>query len=365
MFNLNNVRKSVVLCVAVLCAAPMTASAFDMTLDGFGSAYYGQAYSSNVMPVGFSNNSMDFTDFSFVGMNVNSKIDDKFSVAAQFLAKGPSDITHNSYSLYANFAYIQYTVMDGLDLRAGRQAIAVFSTSEHFFEHEGVPFRTTPQIVFDVAPFDAFDGVTLQKTMDVGAQKLMVGVFGGNPLVNGANNDASLETGLMGSDLLGAKAAFTGDGWLVHASASRETATAFAGAAQAHEEVYSLGYRFDKMNLVSWGEYVYTTSSDGTALAQGSFNEKGKAGYVLVGYRVGDWLPRYTFAQASVQNGIDGGKTTTHTIGVNYQASAKVVAKAEFEIDSVDGSMGSFEDKWNGTSSTSGTAGYVGLDFTF
>jgi hypothetical protein len=82
MFNLNNVRK-IALCVAVLCAAPMTASAFDMTLDGFGSAYYGQAYSSNVMPVGFSDKSMDFTDFSFVGLNVNSKIDNNWSVAAQ------------------------------------------------------------------------------------------------------------------------------------------------------------------------------------------------------------------------------------------------------------------------------------------
>jgi hypothetical protein len=163
----------------------MTASAFDMTLDGFGSAYYSQAYSSNLMPVGFSNNSMDFTDFSFIGMNVNSKIDDKFSVAAQFLAKGPTDVNHNSYSLFANWAYIQYVPMEGWEARAGRQAIPVFSTSEHFFEHEGVPFRTTPQIVFDVAPFDAFDGVSLAKSFDVGAQKLQVGLFGGNPLVNG------------------------------------------------------------------------------------------------------------------------------------------------------------------------------------
>jgi hypothetical protein len=55
MFNLNNVRK-IALCVAVavLCAAPITARAFDMTLDGFGSMYYSQAYSNNVMPVGFS-----------------------------------------------------------------------------------------------------------------------------------------------------------------------------------------------------------------------------------------------------------------------------------------------------------------------
>jgi hypothetical protein len=366
MFNLNNVRK-IALCVAVavLCAAPITARAFDMTLDGFGSMYYSQAYSNNVMPVGFSSKTMDFTDFSFVGLNVNSKLDDKFSVAAQFLAKGPTDVNHNSYSLFANFAYIQYVPMDSWEARAGRQATPVFSTSEHFFEHFGVPFRTTPQIVFDVNPFDAFDGVSLAKTVDVGPEKLQVGLFGGNALTNGANSNGTFEPGLTGKNLYGAKAYLNGDGWLVHGSAS--TVTASSLGFQAHEQVYSLGYRFDRFNFVSWGEYVYTRSGDGSSVGIGNFNQKGKAGYVLVGYHMGDWTPRYTFAQASVQNGFlsDSGKTTTHTIGVNYQASAKVIAKAEFEIDSVDGSQGAFEDKWNGTSSTSGTAGYVGVDFIF
>jgi hypothetical protein len=360
MFNLNNVRRSVV-CVALLCAAaPLTASAFDLTLDGFGSAYYSQAYSSNVMPVGFSNKSVDFTDFSFVGLNINSKIDDKWSVAAQFLA----DPAHNNYSLFANWAYVQYS-MDGWEGRAGRQAINVFSTSEHFFEHESVPFRTTPQIVFDVAPFDSFDGVTLAKSVDVGAEKLKVSVFGGNPKLNGANSNATFEPGLVGQNLLGAAAYLNGDGWLVHASASRVTAT--ESTLQAHEQVYSLGYRFDKMNFVSWGEYVYTHSGDGTAFpGTATFMQSGRAGYVLVGYKLGDWMPRYTFAQASVTNILDAGKTTSHTIGVNYQVNPKMVAKAEFELDAINGSQGAFEDTWNGnTANTSGSAGYVGLDFTF
>jgi hypothetical protein len=256
--------------------------------------------------------------------------------------------------------------MDGWSARAGRQAINVFSTSEHFFEHESVPFRTTPQIVFDVAPFDSFDGLTLAKSVDVGPEKLQVSVFGGNPKVNGANSNATFEPGLAGQDLFGAAAYLNGDGWLIHGSASR--VTAMATGQQAHEQVYSLGYRFDRFNFVSWGEYVYTRSGDGSAAALGSFNAKGKAGYVLVGYHMGDWTPRYTFAQASVLNGLasDTGKTTTHTIGVNYQVNPKVVAKAEFEIDSIDGNQGAFEDKWGGnTANTSGTAGYVGVDFTF
>jgi predicted porin len=141
--------------------------------------------------------------------------------------------------------------------------------------------------------------------------------------------------------------------------------TTTEGTLQAHEQVYSLGYRYDKMNIVSWGEYVYTHSGDGTSFPTANFAQSGKAGYVLIGYRVGDWLPRYTFAQASVTNIIDAGKTTTHTIGVNYQASAKVVAKAEFEIDK-GGTPVPFEDTISPlTSSTTGTAGYVGVDFVF
>ena len=141
------------------------------------------------------------------------------------------------------------------------------------------------------------------------------------------------------------------------------------------KKFFTAGYRFDKYNIVSWGEYIYTVSPGATPVAAnpvaglpgGTFLGKGQGGYVLVGYHMGDLLPRYTFAQASSEFGVVGGKTTTHTIGVNYQASPKVVAKAEVEIDVINpNTPGTWQvTQAPGSNATTGTAGYLGVDFIF
>jgi len=388
MFCKNPVRKIILIGAMYACSYPLSASAMDFSLDGFGSAYYGQAYSNNVLPYGFKDNSANFTEFSLIGLNIKSKIDDHFSFAAQLVASGQSEIPNSNYSLFADWAYINYTPMDNLSIRVGRQRLPIFTASEYINEHIDLPFRVMPEIVYQISPFDSFDGVMVNQTIDLGEQKLQVGVFGGTPVLNIGLQTSYPALGVPlnytynGADLLGAKVTLDGDGWRVRAQASRATQTlglnielpaALGGSSslfQAHQETYSVGYRYDKHNIVSWGEYVYATSPDGTNVPAsstttgGPFVGKSKAGYVLAGYRIGDWMPRYTFAQASVQAGYTAGETTTHTIGVNYQASKKVILKAETEIDMV--GNGAYEVTLpNGAIMGNGVAGYIGADFVF
>jgi hypothetical protein len=299
-------------------------NAADLTLEGFGSAYYGQVYGSNVLPYGFSGKSANFTEFSLIGLNIRSKINDQFSVAAQIVGTGASEGANTNYTLFADWAYVNYTPVDELNIRAGRQRYPIFTASEYINEHEELPFRVMPSIIYGLAPLDSFDGVSISKTIDAGSGKFQFSAFGGSPVINGSSSTTSyVATGVPvaasfhSSNLVGAKITYEGDGFRLRAQASRSTETATStvelaapyGSSsyyEAHEENFTVGYRYDKHNIVSWGEYLFavspgsTTVPAGNGLPGGAFLGKAQGGYILVGYRVGDFLPRYTFAQASV-----------------------------------------------------------------
>jgi hypothetical protein len=166
------------------------------------------------------------------------------------------------------------------------------------------------------------------------------------------------------TNLLGAVASLEGEGWQIHLNASRNTDVQGA-VFSAHTQHYTAGYRYDRHHIVSWGEYGYEQSPDGTVLTGGqTYMGQSKGGYVLVGYRIGDFLPRYTYADGNYNLGIYTGENTSHIFGLNYQMSTQAVVKAEYQVDLIpSGTTGYPVQTSNGSSS--GSALYVGLDFIF
>jgi hypothetical protein len=355
-----------------------SARAADLTFDEFGSAYYGQALSYGLRPYGFPSsfpgNRPDFTNFSLFGLNINGKFDDHWSAGAQLVALGDSSVATNTsfatFNVEASWAFVTYKTDEGTTVRGGRQRFPIFTASEYIYEHYQLPYREMPAIIFQMAPFVAFDGASVSHEFDTGAGKVNVQLFGGTPVLE--TTPAAPNTTAQLSNLIGARVNFEGDGWRVRAQASRSSSqststTTNAVLAQADSSYYSAGYRYDKYNIVSWGEYIFRHAPDGTQTAQGKYLGTGSGGYLLGGYRIGNFLPRYTFAQAVAQLGsVGNGKTTTHTVGVNYYAGEHAVIKAEYELDVVPTDGGGYKViQPDGTSVTSGSAVYAGVDFFF
>jgi len=355
-----------IFCGLLICSG---ASAADLSWDGFGSAYYGQALTYGLLPFGFQNNRPDFTDFSLFGLNVAAKLDDHWSAGAQLVALGDHTAAANTptstFDVQASWAYVSYKTDEGTQVRAGRQRFPIFTASESIYEHYELPFREMPAIVFQMAPFVAFDGVSVSHGFDTSVGKVNVQVFGGTPILAITPPNG----GVMAlSDLIGARVNLEGDGWRIRAQASRASVqnTLPTLVSQGDNSYYSVGYRYDKNNIVSWGEYLFRHAPDGTITPAGKFTGLGKSGYILGGYRLGNWLPRYTFAQANANlAAIGNGETTTHTVGVNYYVNPKTVIKAEYELDLVPDSGGGYRVTpiAPASSATSGSAVYAGVDF--
>jgi len=146
-----------------------------------------------------------------------------------------------------------------------------------------------------------------------------------------------------------------------------------ANTLSGHTQNFSIGYRYDKGNIVSWSEYTLAQTPDGTTLNRGKYVGIGRGFYWLGGYRFGKFMPRYTFAVASDDfnilgaNGYTNGKTTSHTVGINYQLGLQAVAKVEYELDLIPSPQNGsyFVVQPAGSTITSAGAFYAGVDFIF
>jgi hypothetical protein len=273
----------------------------------------------------------------------------------------------------------------GLDIKAGRQLYPAWLASEFIYVGALQPFRVMPASVSNLSSFRAFDGLSVNQTVDVGVGKATATVFGGR-----ANQNSASPTTLTPVDapnLIGASLTLKGDGFKARAQVSRSSVSlstyytsvstvsgvsvpvvsnvqALNGKADTLSATF--GANYDKDNIVVWAEYGTVSSSDGPMTGAGQFLKSLQGGYVLAGYRLGQFMPRYSYALADwSQSGISGiGKGTTHNIGLNYQATDQVVVKGDFQMD-ITSSGFSGVMVTNAAGVTNAKSFTVGVDFMF
>jgi predicted porin len=376
--------------VGGLAVCSSFARAADVQINGFGSAYMGYSISSDAIASPYANNStINFTDFTRFGLNVSSRLSEDWDAGAQFEMYGnrlENFFGGPSYNLTANWAFINYHPGD-LFVKLGRQLYPSWLAAEYLEVGFLQPYRALPQAVISLLPYRGFDGLTIGYKFDLGFARFALSTFGGRANYssysqsNGTASQAVFDT----TNLLGVSGTLTGDGYRVHASFSREKVTGNMYAAvkippsplisimpvlsgqEANATTLAVGANYDKNNIVVWTEYAAVSSADGTTNSSGTFLKGGWAGYALVGYRIGSFMPRYMYSTADYgQLGISSlGKVVTHDIGVNYQVNDKVILKADFQLDTIpDGSTPTFVTR-NVASATSATSATLGLDFVF
>jgi hypothetical protein len=288
-----------------------TAQAMNIGFNGCGSAYAGQALNPHLLPANFVNKNIDFTHFSLMGLNVNGSPTDDIAFAAQFIATGGSGIESN-YILYAQWAFLNYMPNDSLSIKAGRQLFPVWLASEYVRVGYLLPFRGS-SLLYSSFPFVAFDGVSVHQDFETGIGKLTLGAFGGSPFLDTAAYPGS--TYSM-ANLIGAHATLDGEGWRLHAQASTyrtqaDVTSPVTLTVVADPQIYTLGYRIDKSGFVSWGEASLLQAPDGENVppiagltAGGKYVARATSGYILGGYRIGKFLPRYTYARYETDYGL-------------------------------------------------------------
>lgn len=390
--------KTVIAAVAI--GASLAAHADGIEWNGFGSLYYSQAMDNNFLVGGANDNKPNYTRDSLLGLNVGSKLSDEFSVASQIVMAGESAQSTN-FNAFAQWAYLTYKPMDGLNLKIGRQLWPVLISSEYQRVHYLLPQANIPGTAYRLLPFVSFDGLSVNKTFDTGIGSLTASVYTGNPKLNSApitGVDMNFQT------LTGARLTLDGSGWRLHATANKifskvtvdsssyipsGAAVRTTGSAKTHSNIFSFGYRFDKYNFVSWGEASYNKgdvanlalatklAANGTTVASSSKKlfEKSYGGYILAGYRFGKFLPTVTYAQGTTYLGLPTtsnnskfeGKTSSYIAGVTYQMHDQASVRVEYLRTYVPAVGAGWYDVTQSTTSSKrfGDAVKAGVDFIF
>jgi hypothetical protein len=350
-----------------------SASAIELNVNGFGSFFYGQALSDSLYSDGFKDKHANFTDFSLFGLNLGASVTPDLDFVAQIAALGDPVGRNDGFGLFAQWAYLNYKPAAGTSLKLGRQLYPTLMASEYANVGYLLPFRQLPDSVNLLNPFTRFDGAAAYRTLDTAAGKLTLGIFGGTPILDIDDSNLGGYSFRFG-DLIGTQASLDGDGWRVHAQASRFysamtlSAPLPAGSYSGLENIYTAGFRYDKHSIVTWGEYMWVRTPNGTPLAGGHYAEKGEGGFLLLGYRLGNFMPRYTYARAIADFNVSAnGETASHTVGVNYQVGRQAVIKAEYERTMIPEAQhgGYFVTQTAGSTAKSGDAFYLGTDFIF
>lgn len=375
----NTMMKKVVGAVTAMSAVASISNAQikGIEWDGFGSAYVAQADGSSI-PDGFANRRMDYSQFSSLGLNLHAKMDDQFSATAQLLARGSDE-----YEMSVEWAFLTYAPSQDFNIKVGRLLFPLWIAAEYYNVGYLLPYRSMPGDVYGLSPFSAFDGVMANKLFDTGMGKLTLSAFTGTAPTVSVPSTLDVEI----YDYFGLTATLQGDGWTAkvgYTDAKTKTTlgTAFSVLGlngkvyNSRPKTTSLGLKYDKHNVVFWSEMISIFAGDKDAdvtfLGERSIESAG-GGYGLIGYRMGKWMPRYTYATAYSRYGLPNttgvvdastkNQSESHVLGVNYEVGDQSVLKVEYQTVKITSGAGVGAQKTG--SDDDGSAVYAGLDFTF
>jgi hypothetical protein len=335
------------------------ARAIDLNLNGFASVHgLAPLNDENYLPT--TDARVDFVGGTRFGVNLRADIDPKWTLMSQILATGqdpPRASANADWKLRTDWIYVTFAATDSLVFRFGRQLYPNYLVSEFIDASFAYPWREPPFAVYGLSPFKSFNGASAEYHFDLGGAKSWSAmIYGGNEKITKTFGAADASFNI--NHMFGTTLTLEGDGWRVRGMVGRESIDAvidvglvtvtgpvgtpyYSHVAAPSVLAASLGGRYDRNQIVLYGEYGYRGTDQGTPEAgTGKRFFRRLAGYYgTAGYRLGSFLPRYTYGHADWRLGISStdGILNTHNFGLNYQVNPWIVAKAEYSWQKAEG----------------------------
>lgn len=380
--------------LAAVCLAATPAFALEQgehRFNGFGTVGFthlgGEDDGRSYGVQGQTNDSWRGDQLSKFGAQLSYGITDTLGVTVQATAKAQQD----EWKANLEWAYLSLQANDRLMLRAGRLRSPVYMYSESLDVGYSYPWLRLPDEVYSQVQVANYEGVDAVYTMPLSYGSVTFQLAGGQAKnrdyyaydeqfdidygklfgasVSLATNDfGTLRIGYVEADI---KTDISGtvNNYL---TGNPNDSQSLLALDKEKGKFTSIGYQYDNGTWVSSNEWTSRQIENDGMEAIDSF-------YLMGGRRFGDFLPHLTYAQLDD----NGGRQSSWTLGLNYQATPTVVVKGEYKrVDTSNGYDGVFtgsaQEVFDNTvyDRTSGTFGAparnydgdivsVGVDFVF
>ena len=346
--------------IAVLGALFITGPAAAMEFDGFltagmaihdQSAKYPAALGGGDADIAYLDGvtkNVSFDNDSKFGLQVSAKVAENMQAVAQILARGSND----NYNMDIAWAYLDYRLADGLNLRGGKVKEPVFLISDYFEVGYAYPWIRPPQEVYRNNPINTINGLQMLYAANLGGMTFMLQPYLGSntddvPGTGGqaqflaekfsgaamqlSNPSFTFQVSYLKTDV--ATQGFVPDTTVEPFLTGYGSMTLISVASEGTAELSSAGLSWDIANFVGYTEYV---TRDITGTSEGLFPDQ-DAYYVTLGYRIGKFLPHLTFAHseakpiASQIASMFSVSQDSATVGLRYELNDSAALKIEYQ----------------------------------
>lgn len=340
--------------LAAVCLAVTPAFALEQgehRFNGFGTVGVthlggeddGRSYGIN----GQTNDSWRGDQLSKFGAQLSYGITDTVGVTVQATAKAQQD----EWKANLEWAYLSWQTTDQLMLRAGRLRSPVYMYSESLDVGYSYPWLRLPDEVYSQVQVTNYEGLDAVYTVPLSYGSVTFQLAGGqakNRDYYAYDDQFDIDYGnLFGASVSLATNEF---GTLRIGYVEADIKTDINGTVNNYltgnpndslslltldkekGKFTSIGYQYDNGTWVSNNEWTSRMIENDGLEAIDSF-------YLMGGRRFGDFLPHVTYAQLDD----NGGRQSSWTLGLNYQAAPTVVVKGEYKrVDTKNGYDGVF-----------------------
>ncbi|NHC09040.1 hypothetical protein [Stutzerimonas degradans] len=340
--------------LAAICLAATPAFALEQgehRFNGFGTVGVthlggeddGRSYGIN----GQTNDSWRGDQLSKFGAQLSYGLTDTVGVTVQATAKAQQD----EWKANLEWAYLSWQTTDRLMLRAGRLRSPVYMYSESLDVGYSYPWLRLPDEVYSQVQVTNYEGLDAVYTVPLSYGSVTFQLAGGQA----KNRDYYAYDDQFDIDydkLFGASVSLATNqfGTLRIGYVEADITTDINGTVNNYltgnpndnlsllvldkekGKFTSIGYQYDNGTWVSNNEWTSRMIENDGLEAIDSF-------YLMGGRRFGDFLPHVTYAQLDD----NGGRQSSWTLGLNYQAAPTVVVKGEYKrVDTKNGYDGVF-----------------------
>lgn len=337
-----------VLAVAIAATLSMAASAADaaeVRVSGFGQIVGGAMMDrGDEYPEREYGHRLDFQPESTFGVQIDAELNDRVTATGQVLAKGSDD-----FNAELAWAYAKVRVVDGLDVKVGRQRLPLYRFSDYLDVGYAYPWVRTPVAMYN-QPWSNVDGISATYNLTLGPVYLqsqaIYGNFDDQVRLDGRNLAAKLDriSGLSidaeYDEWLSVRAAYLRANVTITGSSIDQLVPVlrnFGQAARAEAVDYSadlgefksIGFKAEKFNVLAVGEYSETSIEDS------AFDNTDRTDcYASVGYKIGSVMPHFTYGRRSQDQNeaiIAGVPTASPLYGPLLMAANSQVREDEFK----------------------------------
>ncbi len=268
---------------------------------------------------------------TMLGLNLNSNLSEKVSMAAQFLGTQEDE----NYSLHLDWGFIVLGLSEEVNLRSGKIKFPTGLVNEYVSVGNAYPWITPPALFYteEVAgpntTREAYSGASLLWEHSSGDMNMNVDLYGG---------EIRSETRLV-TNMLGVKAHIDWDEeisfQLSYYSGIMRNSPVSAMESLRHKNL-SLGMQLDMNNIVGYLEWA---ANDMSLPAM-----NGTTWYTTWGYQFDRWLPHITYQYFDKGLGTaTPQQQSVTTLGLRYDFTDNTDIKFEYSVINTTQGKGLFE----------------------